>query len=233
MSPREADAAVGDDRDLVVHGRRDVRHGGDLRNTHACNDARGADGAGTDAHLDAVHAGLHEIARRFGGCDVAADDLQVAPLRLDARDHVEHALGVAVRGVDDHHIDAGFAQRRDSLHGVLRRTHGCADAQATRRILAGARELGGLLEILHGDHAAQFLVAVHHQHLLDAVLVQQQQHFVLRRVFAHGDEPLFWRHDRRHGRVELHLEAQVAMRDDADDLGTLHHRHAGDAFATG
>ena len=56
-----------------------------------------------------------EIARRVGGGDVAADDLQVAPLRLDARDRVEHALGVAVRGVDDDHVDAGLAQRRDAL----------------------------------------------------------------------------------------------------------------------
>ena len=230
MSPREADAAVGDDRHLVVHGRGDVRHGGDLRNTDAGDDARGADGAGADAHLDAVDAGLHEIARRIGRRDVAADDLQVAPLRLDARDHVEHALGMAVRGVDHDHVDAGLAQRRDALERVLRRADGRADAQAARRILAGAREFGGLLEILHGDHAAQFLVAVHHQHLLDAVLVQQQQHFVLRRVLAHGDEALFRRHDRRHGRVELHFEAQVAMRDDADDLGALHHRHAGDAL---
>ena len=76
-------------------------------------------------------------------------------------------------------------------------------------------------------------VAVHHQHLLDAVLVQQQQHFVLRRVLAHGDQALLRRHDRRHRRVELHFEAQVAVRDDADDLGALHHRHAGDALRSG
>ena len=60
--------------------RRDVRHGGDLRHADAGDDARGADGARADADLDAVDAGLHEIARGFGGGDVAADDLQVAPL---------------------------------------------------------------------------------------------------------------------------------------------------------
>ena len=142
-------------------------------------------------------------------------------------------LRMAMRGIDHHHVDAGLAQRRDALERVLRRADRRADAQAARRILAGAREFRGLLEILHGDHAAQFFVAVDHQHLLDAVLVQQQQHFFLRRVLAHGDQPFLRRHDRRHRRVELHLEAQVAMRDDADDLGALHHRHAGNAFGSG
>ena len=72
--------------------------------------------------------------------------------------------------------------------------------------------------------------AVDHQHLLDAVLVQQREHFFLRRVLAHGDQALLRRHDRRHRRVELRLEAQVAVRDDADHLEPSHHRHAGDVL---
>ena len=58
------------------------------------------------------------------------DDLQVAPLRLDAPDRVEHAVRMAVRGVDHHHVDAGLAQRRDAIERVRRRADGCADAQA-------------------------------------------------------------------------------------------------------
>ncbi len=70
-------------RDLVVLERLgDVRHRGDLRNADAGDDARGADGAGADADLDAVDARLHELLRRFGGGDVAADDLQVAATAL-------------------------------------------------------------------------------------------------------------------------------------------------------
>ena len=72
-------------------------------------------------------------------------------------------------------------------------------------------------------------VAVHHQHLLDAMLVQQRQHLFLRRVLAHRDQALLRRHDRGHRRIELVLEAQVAVRDDADRLLADHHRHAGDA----
>ena len=38
-----------------------------------------------------------------------------------------------------------------------------------------------------------------------------------RRAFAHGDQALARRHDRAHRLVELGLEAQVAVGDDADD----------------
>ncbi len=76
----------------------------------------------------------------------------------------------------------------------------------------------------------QFMIAGNHQHLLDAVLVQQRQHLVLGCILAHRDQALFRRHDRGDRRVELGLEAQIAMRDDADDLGAEHHRHAGDVL---
>ena len=95
-----------------------------------------------------------------------------------------------VRGVDHHEIDAGLAQRGDALERVGRRADRRADAQPAAIVLAGAREFGGLLEVLHGDHADQLVVAVHDQHLLDAMLVQQRQHFFLRRILAHGDQAL-------------------------------------------
>ena len=72
-------------------------------------------------------------------------------------------------------IDAGLAQRRDAIERVRRRADRRADAQRAALVLAGAREFGGLLEVLHGDHAGQLVVAVDDQHLLDAVLVQQRR----------------------------------------------------------
>ncbi len=56
------------------------------------------------------------------------------------------------------------------------------------------------------------------QHLLDAVTVQELQHLFARRVLAHGHELLARRHDLRHRQVQLFLEADVAVSDDADDL---------------
>jgi hypothetical protein len=62
--------------------------------------------------------------------------------------------------------------------------------------------------------------------------VQQQQHFVLGRVLAHRDQALGGRHDRGNRGVELELETQVAVRDDAHHLLALDHRHAGDALGS-
>ena len=52
-----------------------VEDGGDLRHADAGDDAGGADGAGTDADLDGVGAGVDEVAGAFGGGDVAGDDV--------------------------------------------------------------------------------------------------------------------------------------------------------------
>ena len=211
--------------------RGDVRDGADLRHADACDDARRADRARADADLDGVGARVDERVRGFGRHDVAGDDLLRRPLRLDALDRLDHAARMAVRGVDDDHVDARLAQRRDALERVRRRADRRADAQRAAFVLAGARELGGLLEVLDRDHARELEVAVDHQHLLDAVPVQQREHFFLRRVLAHGDEPLARRHHLGHRRVELRLEPQVAMRDDADGLAVAHDRHAGDVLA--
>ena len=73
---RIADAAVGDQRHTGTLERGgDVGDGGDLRHAHACDDARGADGARTDTDLDGISPAANEIARGLGGDDVAGDDL--------------------------------------------------------------------------------------------------------------------------------------------------------------
>src|SRR2546430_1614807 len=82
-----------------------------------------------------------------------------------------------------------------------------ACAQGVALGLAGARKPGGLLEVLHGYHAAQLVLPVPHQGLLDTVLVQQRQHLVLGRVLAHRDQVFLGRHDRGDGSLELLLEA--------------------------
>ncbi len=58
---------------------RDIGDGADLRHADTGDDARGADGARADADLHRIRAGLHQIARGFGGDDVAADHLQLGP----------------------------------------------------------------------------------------------------------------------------------------------------------
>ena len=169
-------------------------------------------------------------ARGLGRDDVAADDLELRVGELDALDHLQHTARVAVRCVDHHHVHARLDQRRDAIERVGRRADGGAGAQATVLVLAGTREFLGLLEVLHRDHAAQLARGIRDQHLLDAVAVQQQQYFLARRVLAHRDQALARRHHRGDRRVELFLEADIAMGDDAHHLvGLVDHRQARDA----
>ncbi len=136
---------------------------------------------------------------------------------------------MTMRGIDHDHIDTGVTQRGHALERVGAGADRRADAQAPGAVLAGAGEFRGLLEILHRDHAAQLVVDPDHQHFLDAVLVQQALHLVLGCALAHRHQPLLGRHDGGDRRIELELETQVAVGNDADHLGAAHDRHAGDA----
>ncbi|MDR6171971.1 hypothetical protein QE359_003000 [Curtobacterium sp. SORGH_AS776] len=84
-----------------------LEHGGELRAADGGHHARGAHGAGSDADLDDARAGLNEVGDRVGGDDVARDERDVEAEGGDGAEGAEHALLVAVRGVEDEHVDAG------------------------------------------------------------------------------------------------------------------------------
>src|SRR5262249_27766169 len=126
-------------------------------------------------------------------------------------------------------VNASLTQRGNPIDGVWCRTDGGTDTKPSAVILTGAWEFRRLLEVLHGDHADQVVIAVDDQHLLDAVFVQQKQHLFLGSVLAHRNQPLLRRHDRRDRRIELVLEAQIAVSHDTDGLLADNDRYAGDA----
>jgi hypothetical protein len=141
---------------------------------------------------------------------------------------------MAVRGVDDDDVDARGHERFDALLGVAADAHRRAAQQAFAAVIGGVGIVLLLLDVLDGDQAAQCEAVVHHQHLLDAVLVQQLQDFVVTGAFAHGDEAILLGHDVADRIVELLLEAHVASGDDADELAAVvDHRHAGDVARAG
>ncbi len=230
---RVAHAAVGDQGHVGLGERLgDILDRGDLRHADAGHDARGADRAGTDADLHAVGAVVDQRAGAVAGADIAADQLHVRIARLDPLHAVEHALGMTVRRVDHQDVGAGLDQRGDALIGALADADRRADAQLAMRVLAGVRMLAFLQDVLHRDEPLEVELVVDHQHALEAVLVHQLHRFLARRAFAHRDQLLLRRHDVLHRLVELGLEAQVAVGDDADDLAAvLHHREAGDLVA--
>ena len=124
---------------------------------------------GPDPDLHAVGSGGDHGVDGFAGDDVAADDLDVEAA-LDLLDDVEHALAVAVGGVDDEQVDAGGDQRLGPLERVGADADRGGDPQATALVLGGGGVLGLLLDVLDRDEAAQRAGVVDDRQLLDAVL---------------------------------------------------------------
>ncbi len=138
-----------------------------------------------------------------------------------------------MRGIDDDHVHARRGQQFDALLGVAANPDRRADQQARGRILGGVGVVGFLLDVLDRDQAAQLEAVVDHQDLLDAVAMQQLQHFLVAGAFAHGDQAILLGHDVADRIVELLLEAHVAAGDDADQLAAVDHRHAGNVARAG
>ena len=113
------------------HDRRELRH------ADAGDDARGADRARADADLDRVRAGVDQRLRAVGGRDVAGHDAHRIGQLLGPRHRVEHALRMAVRGVDDEKVDAGVDQPLGALEAVVADAGRGGDAQAALRVLGG------------------------------------------------------------------------------------------------
>ncbi len=76
-----------------------------------------------------------ELDQRLGGLaggDVAGDQVDVGEGAADARDDVEDALRVAVRGVDDQDVGVRGDQRGGAIERVASHADGGADAQPAR-----------------------------------------------------------------------------------------------------
>ena len=154
--------------------------------------------------------------------------------RLIRADRVEHALRMAMRGVDDDEIDAGIDQPLGALEAVVADAGRGRDAQAALLVLAGVGVHLRLLDVLHRDQADAAVLVVDDQQLLDAVLVQQALGLLLSTLSRDGDEP-FLGHQLVHRLVRIGGEAHVAIGEDADQLAVapavprrLDHRNAGD-----
>jgi len=209
---------------------RHVRDCRDLRHADTGDDSRRANRARADADLHAVRAVFDE---RFGcrrGGDVAADHLDVREVLLDPAHALEHALAVAVRGVDHDHVHARLHQLFHALFVVRADAHCRARAQLAVLVFTGVRVLGLLGDVFHRHQAAQLECVVDDQHALKAVAVHQRLGLGERRAFLDGHEALARRHDAAHRLVQTLLETQVAVGHDTDQLRAFHHRKAGNAM---
>ena len=167
--------------------------------------------------------------RAGGGRDVAADDLHIGIALLDGRDAFQHALRMPVRGIDHDHVHPCGDQGLDPLVGIAGRPDRRADPQPAEVVLARVRMLDALQDVLDRDEAAQLHLAVDDQHALEAMPMHEPLgHFDLG-AFRHGHQAVALGHDVGDRLVEVGLEPEVAIGDDADHATAFDHRKSGDA----
>jgi hypothetical protein len=190
---------------------------GDLRHAGAGDDPSGTDAARADADLDRVDPALDQGERPLPGRHVADDQLDLREALAQRGCGIEDTAAVRVRGVEDQEIDLGADQGRGALQEVARGADGRADAQPAELVLAGHRVLDGLLDVLDRDQTLEVAAAVDHQDLLDPVLVEEQLGLLEGGPLGHGDQVLLG-HQVVDPLVEVLLEAEVAVGEDADEL---------------
>ena len=135
-----------------------------------------------------------------------------------------------MRRVDHQHVDARPHQRLGPHLPVGPRTDRRPDPQAAEVVLRRMRKADRLLDVLDGDEAAELVLLVDHRELLDAVAVEDLLGLVERDAGARRHQPLACHH-LADGAVEPLLEAQVPVREDADQPSALCDRQPGDARA--
>ena len=129
---------------------------------------------------------------------------------------------MAVRGIDHEHVDAGLDQRGDALLGALADADRGADAQLALRVLAGVRVLGRLEDVLDGDQARaarsrRSTTSTRSRRCWCISAFASSRLAPSRTVTSRSRGVMI----ALHRLVELGLEAQVAVGDDADDLACL------------
>ena len=104
-------------------------------------------------------------------------------------------------------------------------------AQPAQAVLARVRVLDHLLDVFDRDEALQHEALVDDQKLFDLVTMEELARLLERRADRDGEQRIA-RHDLGDRPIEVRLEAQVAVREDADEpaflAAILRDRHARD-----
>ena len=185
-----------------------------------------------------AHANLHRIDtafderfRCFARRDVARDQLDVGKSVANRRGRSENGVRMTMRSVDDQRVDPRIDERACSRDVITARSDRRRDAQATELVLVRVGILTALVDVLDRDEAFEHTLAIHHGQLLDAVLPEDLLGLVERRAFVRRDQVAAG-HRLAERPVELTLELQIAVGDDADELlVVVDDRHTGDAEA--
>jgi len=195
-----------------------------LRHTHTRHDARGADRTRTNADLDGIGTGLDQGQGRCTGGNVAANHFDLRKILLDPPHPVQHALAVAVGGVNHDGIDTGARQQLDAFFGALAHTHSGSHSQFALGVTCGGGKTRLLGDVLDRDETFELKCVIDHQQTLDLVLIKQHLGLFERRAVGHRDQFVARRHDVADWQVITGFEAQITPGDDAGDLARVDHR---------
>ena len=116
-----------------------------------------ANGTGADAYFDDVRAGVDERQGAFRGGDVAGDEWQAGKGFFDFAHGVQHAFGMAMRGINGDDIHTGLNQSADPVEHVV----GHANRRANQEIIGfyagNLLGLGGNTHVLMDNAQTAFL----------------------------------------------------------------------------
>ena len=107
---------------------------------------------------------------------------------LQAGDHVEHALGVAVCGVHEQCVNACLDQGHCALVAVAEEADSGAGTQAAVLVLGGVGVLLSLDEVLQGNQTGELACVIDQGQTLNLVVGQQRECFVLGDAGVRGDQ---------------------------------------------
>ena len=123
---------------------------------------------------------------------------------------------MAVRGVDDQHVEPGGEQRLGPLDPIGAGAGRGGGAQPAVLVLAGVRKALRLFDVLDRDQPDAAIGFVDDHQLFDAVLMQQALGLVARDALAHGDE-LVLGHQLGHRLARVAGKAHIAVGQDAGE----------------
>lgn len=136
---------------------------------------------------------IDQIQSGFGGCDIAADDLDVRIGFFYPFHALDNALTMTVCSIDDDDVDSRFDQGFYALFGVAACADSRAYAQTAFRVFVGIRKLGGFQNIFYGNQAFKLVFFVQDQNTLDFMFVHQFARFVDACAFGDGNRtPSLW-----------------------------------------
>lgn len=145
---RRRNATIGNARHSELAGQSiDIVDGSGLGSSYRTNLLRGADRARAHAHTQSIHSRLNQMECLPCRDNIATNDIHTRVRRLDVLNHFDLIHTVALAGVDDDDIHAGFDESLAALAVIGAGTDGATNQKLLVGILGGVGELTALLQV--------------------------------------------------------------------------------------